>query len=174
MLLEIAQHLLDTGPIAAAGLRRCSLHDVPPLDEFEIDALACREFLFDLVAPALEMVGPGLDRVPPKADRIQPKPADPAIIVVKDERRFAPRLVFAPVSYDRAQLVVPVAKQVGPHFEQLADNPIDGITSAIELGIHLFDLYPLLGFPLRMMGDRTLGPDRTGSQDLHATRRHGD
>src|SRR5947209_900653 len=147
--------------MVAARQRQRGLHDVPPLGEFEIDVLARRQLFLDLVAPAFEMIGPGLDRVPPEADRIQPETTDPAIVVEKDEGRFAPRLVLAPVLYDRAQLFVPVAEQVGPHLEQLADNPLDGIAPAVELGIHLLDLDPVLGPPLRMLRDRTFGADRT-------------
>src|SRR5436190_18850501 len=159
--------------MAAARQRQRGLHDVPPLDEFEIDVLARRQLLLDLVAPAFEMIGPGLDRVPPEADRIQPETADPAIVVEKDEGRFAPRLVLVPVFYNRAQLVVAVSKEVGPHLEQLADNPLDGIASAIELGIHFLDLHPVLGLPVWMLRDWTLGADRTSPQDPHLKRGHG-
>src|SRR5438270_12750595 len=98
--------------MVAARQRQHGFHDVPPLDEFEIDILARRQLLLNLVAPAFKMIGPSLDRVPPEADRIHSEAAYPAIVVVKDERRFAPRLVFVPVFYDGAQFVVPVAKEV--------------------------------------------------------------
>src|SRR5262249_58848183 len=122
--------------------------------------------------PAFKLIGPGLDRVAPKADRIDPETRDPAIVVVKHEWRLAPSLLPEPILHDAAQFVVPVAKHVGPHFEQITDNPFDRITPAVELGIDFLDLYPVLGLPLRMLQDWMLGPGRSCPPNFHTQRRY--
>src|SRR5437868_13160427 len=138
---------MDDFGIGAPGLLQCSLHAWPPLDKLQLYALAGRPLLFDLVAPAFEMIGPGFDRVAPQANRIEPEANNPAIIIVKDKGRLTPISVLVLVPYDGPQLVVPVAKEIGPDLQKLTDDPLDRIAAAIELGVDFLNMDPCVRPP---------------------------
>src|SRR6202022_48025 len=104
------------GPALLQG----GLDDRPAFDEFELDALIGRKFLFDLVAPAFEMIGPSLDGVLADSNRIEAEAGHPAIIVEKGKGCLAP-LPALPlpalesVFYDGTKLVVALAKNISTH-----------------------------------------------------------
>ena len=52
--------------------------------------------------------------------------------------------------HDSAQLVVPVAEDIGLDFQFVAENPLDWITAAVELGIELFNGDPQFGPPRQL------------------------
>jgi len=59
-------------------------------------------------------------------------------------------LTFRRKFYDSAQLVVPIAKDVGLDFEFVLDNPFDRIPAALNLGIHILNGNPRFGPPPRV------------------------
>src|SRR5437868_3297593 len=115
-------------------MRYRGLDDVAPPDQFEIDVLAGLALLREVLAPALEPVGPRLDRVAPASNPVRPEARDPAVVVVKRERRFPPILVLEGVVEHRLELVVAVAEQIGPYLDRVADDALGRITTRIDLG----------------------------------------
>ncbi len=158
------QHLPNSRGIARPRLLQRALDNRAPFDHFKLDILARLELLFDLVTPALEKIGPCVDRVSPASDRIERKTADPAIVVIKDEGRLAPIRILVAMLYDGAQFVVPVAEDVGPDLEPVADNPLDRIAAAVDFRIHLLNLDPRFRPPQRMR-QRAIGGGPRHAQD---------
>ncbi len=168
--LKIAQQLADFGRVAGFGLRQRRLDDRPALLELERDVLTGFTFFLEFLAPALEAVGPSFDRVTPQPDPIEIKAPDPAVVVEKGQRRFAPRAILVAVFDDGAQLVVPVAKQIGPNFEGIAHDPFDRVAATIKFRIHILDCDPCFRPPQRMHTGRVSGFHAVRTQHPHPER----
>jgi hypothetical protein len=110
-------------------------------------AVAWRGMTPAFIERALELVGPGFDRIMPAPNPIEREAGNPTVVIKEDQRRFAPISARGPISDDGAQLAVPVAKEVCPDFEVVADNPLHRVAAAVEFGIDVFDLNPRVPRP---------------------------
>ena len=94
-----------------------------------------RCFLDQIVAPAFEMVGPGLDRVAPAPDPVRPETRRSSghCRRTKTASPATSSLLEGVFEHGR-DLVVPVAENIGPDRDLVADHPLDRIAPAIDLG----------------------------------------
>src|ERR1043166_2408282 len=120
-------------------MRRRRFHKAGALGQFKINCLPGLALFDEVLAPALEPVGPRLDRVAPASDAVRPEARHPAVVVVKREGRFLPRLILEGVIEDGPELVVTVAEQIGPDLDDVARNALCGISTGVDFGIDVLD-----------------------------------
>ncbi len=115
-------------------------HQREALGEIGRDVLMRSPLAMHAVAPRGEEIGPGLDRVAIAPVLRQLERAGPAVIVVKPHRRRMPmRRTFGLIEDGGAEHVVSVAEDIGPDRKLIADDALDRIAAAIELGIKALD-----------------------------------
>src|ERR1051326_934400 len=114
-------------------MRRRRFDKAGALGQFKINCLPGLALFDEVLAPALEPVGPRLDRVAPASDAVRPEARHPAVVVVKREGRFLPRLILEGVIEDGPELVVTVAEQIGPGLYGFACKALGGISTVFDL-----------------------------------------
>src|ERR1051326_5374882 len=163
-------------------MRRRRFDKAGALGQFKINCLPGLALFDEVLAPALEPVGPRLDRVAPASDAVRPEARHPAVVVVKREGRFLPRLFLEGVIEDGPELVVAVAEQIGPDLDGVARNALCGISTGVDFGIDVLDGDARIQSPRGMMSRLAAGlawpdrhlPDRPqrGTQYLDLERHH--
>ena len=66
---------------------------------------------------------------------------------MQHQRRLAPLLAFHAEFQDGAQLVVPIAENIGLDFQSVTENALDRMTPTIKFGFNVFDRNPYVGPP---------------------------
>ena len=95
--------------------------------------LPALELAVDLPAPGRPAVDPGGDRELPAAERVDREDAVPAIVPDRRHRRLAPSArAGLPVANRGPQNVVPVAEDVCPDVDAVADRALDRVAAAVE------------------------------------------
>src|SRR5262249_23038191 len=114
--------------------------DLAAFGQLQLDLLSRLELLRDVAPPGGEDIRPGFDRVDVARVSSEPEATGPAVIVAVHHRGPVPlRLVDRAMEERGADDVVAVAEDIGPDFEQIADDALDRIAAAVDLRVDGFD-----------------------------------
>jgi hypothetical protein len=112
--------------------------EVAPFDDLPLDPLPQE------LAPGEERVHPGPDGEPVPSHLLDPERSPPTIVPDGGHRGFVP--LFAPdrsPAQDRDDRGGAVGEDVGLHVDSIADHPLGGERSSIDLGRDVLDRDPL-------------------------------
>ena len=144
------QRLVDQGRVTgagsavAAGAKQRGLEQDPHLGQLGRQLHLRLDLLQQGAAHAAEAVAPGLDGIAMPDVAVEPDAAGPAIVLDQRHRRFPPTAsrpaaMLHPQQQRRVQQVMPVGVDVGRDQQVVADHPLDGVTSPVELGLDPLD-----------------------------------
>ena len=162
------------GRLSALGSGKGGLDEDPPLLDLRRDRHAGLDLLVQPLPPAAIAVAPGLDRVPVPPVAGELDVARPSVVLDRPHRRLVPGLLVVGTHEERGvEQVVAVGDDVGRDEQLIADDALDRVSAAVELGADPLDHDPapradLAGFGLARVGH---GLRHAPSTLLH--RRHG-
>src|SRR5262249_44242601 len=109
--------------------------------DFEPDIHARGALRQEIATPGGKYVRPSLDRVYIAAGLVRREPLSPAVVVVQSHGNAEPFLGFFPPPQQLSrEHDMPIAKDVGPYLQLLADGALDRETPAVDEGINVLDV----------------------------------
>ena len=123
------------GRLRALGAGEGVLDEEPPLLDLRRDRHAGLDLLVQPLPPAAVGVAPGLDRVPVPPVAGELDVARPSVVLDRPHRRLVPGLLVVGTHEERGvEQVVAVGDDVGRDEQLIADDALDRVSAAVELG----------------------------------------